>query len=224
LIDVSHQAQIQFSALRFDRATRAYFYEVQITNRSDEPLVAPLELDIDGVVIRRASRRSHAGRRARPIFVPLDASANILATGELEPGSETSGRVELPRRARSIAALARRGTSSVQATLFGAPNNGLSVFVPLANTIGLVEGASPQLVRFSVLIENGFGADVALEQLEPPGPEIVLNDRGDDGDATADDGAFSGTTTLDYSGISGGQCLTFVARAENGAGVKRSDP
>jgi hypothetical protein len=77
------------------------------------------------------------------------------------------------------------------------------------------------LVRQSVLVKNGFGADVALEKLEPPGSEIVLNDRGD---ATADDEAFSGTTTLDYSGISGGQCLTFVAQAENGAGVKRSEP
>jgi hypothetical protein len=83
LIDVSHQAQIQFSALRFDRATRAFFYEVQITNRSDEPLVAPLEPDVAGVVIRRASRRPRAGRRARPIFVPLDASANILAPENL---------------------------------------------------------------------------------------------------------------------------------------------
>ncbi len=125
----------------------------------------------------------------------ITTTAEIIETGEI------------------VSAVARVTVESVSQTY--------SLGVPGSIPGGLAPDTSTSVV-FTTQIQ-GAATTIPVEVVLGGDVVVTLNDQGTDGDIAADDGTFSGTTTINTAELAAGTCLSVVATAVQGTDTATSD-
>lgn len=223
-VSVDHRVTLTSSEFQFDTKQFTYSTEIQVTNHSTAPILAPLRLTVSSIEGKRIQVRNAAGTGEDGLpYIEFP-----LPQGELAAGGTTTATLVFLRGEEMDKDPAKkmkyRNNVPFDASYQIIGGVTQAPLAPRALPYALTANNGPVPVRFSVTLadQSGGAMPLYLRQVSN-GAIFPMNDLGTGGDLVANDSILGAYVTVDTSSTPAGTCLLFEAYSDS-SGIEVVSP